>query len=188
MRKICMTLLVLLTVLSLWGCGGNDQAQQAIVRAPKETAAPAAAEETEAAEEAASAAFAPFVFEEQVLHMGDKLDLTRLPEPVSVYEAPSCAVEGTDLVYTYEGFELGAFDDGKGPVINSVYFAAPDTATSEGLMLGDGVDRVLELYGENYEPNGTAYVYRNGNTALNIFLQGDTVIGIEYRLLTAEQG
>lgn len=190
MKRIWILLLAVMMTLALCACGGSSQEAQAIVRAPKETEAPApaAAEETEAPAVEAEASFSPFVFEQCTLNMGDALDLSALPEAASVYEAPSCAIEGTDLVYTYAGFELGAFDDGTGPVINSVYFLTPDTATPEGLMLGDSAERVTELYGENYEPNGTAYVYRSGDTVLNIFVENGAVTGIEYKLLTADQG
>ena len=55
-------------------------------------------------------------------------------------------------------------------------------------MLGDEYSRVTELYGENYEQNGTAYIYQYGDTQLHILVQNEAVISIEYKLLMPELG
>ena len=187
MKKLAICLLCILLAGMLCACN-SAESEQAIVRKNKETVQPAAAGETEAAEPAEETGLKPFSYMGQNLIMGAALDISTLPEPESVYEAPSCAIEGTDLVYGYGSFELGAFDDGSGPVISSVYFLSPDAVTAEGLMLGDQLSRMIELYGANYEQVGTAYTYRQEDTVLSIIVQNDVVIAIEYRLLMPELG
>ena len=43
------------------------------------------------------------------------------------------------------------------------------------------LSKVLQLYGEEYTEEGTAYVYTRGETMLYIIAQDDVVISIEYR-------
>lgn len=186
MRRALALLLAVMLLIGLSACAGKTEpeTEQAIVRKPKETAAKTETEETQPEKKTPEAGFASFQYGDVTVRMGDRLDLSVLPEAVSVYEAPSCAIEGMDLVYTYADIELSAYDEGTGPVISSVYFLSPDAATPEGLTLGDGKDRILALYGENYSLEGSTYSYTAGNTALNVTVQNDAVIGIEYRLLT----
>ena len=93
MKKTAILMLIVLLAGLLCACGSGES-EQAIVRVPKETAAPAAMEETEAVEAAEESLFEAFTYEGQQLIMGAALDLSLLPEPESVYEAPSCAIEG----------------------------------------------------------------------------------------------
>ena len=111
------------------------------------------------------------------------LRLAKLPEPESVTQVPSCAIEGTDNVHNYGSFELTAFDDGSGEVIYSIYLLAPSAMTPEGLTLGDEAGKVTEAFGEDYELDGNAYLYTSGRTQLSIIVQNDTVVSIEYRLI-----
>ena len=184
MKKIFVLLLSTVLVLGLCGCGGNAQEEQVITRSTEGTTAPAEAV-TEAPVEAARAEFADFQFDGKALTVGAELDLSALPKADSVYQVPSCAIEGTDNVYRYDSFEITAYDDGDCELIYSIYFVTPDAQTPEGLSLGESLDRVLELYGgENYEQVGTAYIYDRADARLIILVQNDVVISIEYRMIT----
>lgn len=185
MKKMC-ALLAAVLILTLCACGADPepQAQQAIVRKEKQaSAAPAEGKAEEAdRKQPEETEFEAFVFQGQVYSVGKETDPAGLPAPDSVYEAPSCAIEGTDLVYQYADFEVTLYDGGEAPVIYSVFFVTPEAATPEGLTLGDGLDRMLELYGEGYEQDGTAYNYLCDGVLLSILVQNETVISIEYRL------
>ena len=60
----------------------------------------------------------------------------------------------------------------------------PNTTTPEGLALGDNLDRVLELYGDNYQVNGAAFDFYGTETMLSIIVQNEAVASIEYRMNT----
>ena len=123
-----------------------------------------------------------FQYEGVKLIPGADFDPTVLPEADSIFEVPSCAIEGTDNVYSYPPFELTAYNDGTGEVIYSIFFIDPNITTDEGLALGDDVAKVIELYGEDYIAEGTAYIYTGANTILSILVQNDTVTSIEFRM------
>lgn len=182
MRKM---LLILLALLMLAGCGaeGEPDADLMITRAPEEAAEAAEnhPEETEAPEQKVEEPFV-FAYEGVKLQPGMAFDSKALPKADSVYTVPSCALEGTDNVYSYGTFEVTAFDDGKGEVIYSIYLLDPNAATPEGLALGDGAEKIETLYGTDYVQEGTALVYTRQDTILSIILQDGTVISIEYRL------
>ena len=58
----------------------------------------------------------------------------------------------------------------------------PNYTAEEGLYVGDDLARVTELYGSDYTENDTELTFTKGNTTLNLILDGETVISIEYRM------
>lgn len=123
-----------------------------------------------------------FVYEGASLIPGEPLELSVLPKYTDVAEVPSCAFGGNDNVYNFKLFELTAYFDQDEERIYSIYFTDPNLPTTEGLRLGDTVDDMKSLYGEDYEAEENAYTYTKGETLLNIITKNDMVIGIEYRL------
>ena len=100
----------------------------------------------------------------------------------SVYEVPSCALEGTDNVYNCGSYEITAFNEGKGEVTYSVFFTAPDAKTPEGLCLGDDLVKAATLYGQ-YEDNGGVWTFTRGNTQLLVMGENDVITSIELRFV-----
>lgn len=123
-----------------------------------------------------------FLYEGVTLIPGEVFDESVLGECSGVSEVPSCAFDGNDRVYNYGVFELTAYIDGDEERVYSIYFIDPNLPTTEGLCMGDTVDKMKSLYGEGYETVGTSYDYTGGDTVLSIITQNDTVVGIEYRL------
>ena len=128
--------------------------------------------------------FFVFSFEDAALQPGQAFDPSVLPAPTYTYTVPSCALEGTDNVYNYGTFEVTAFDAGEGEFIYSVYFVDPNLTTAEGLALGDPLDKAEALYGRNYAREGTACTYTRTDTQLVLILQENSIVSIEYRLVT----
>lgn len=124
-----------------------------------------------------------FLYEGVTLIPGEVFDQSVLGEFSNVSEVPSCAFDGNDRVYNYELFELTAYIDGEEERIYSIYFNDPNLLTTEGLSMGDTVDDMKSLYGEEYKMVGTSYEYTRGDTVLSIIVnQNDAVTSIEYRL------
>lgn len=185
MKKILAMMLAAMLVLSLAACDDAQSGNQttggkpddSTTAAPVQTTAPT--QETTAPQENEVYSF---TFEGVELIPGAPFDPNALPEAASVYEVPSCAIEGTDNVYNYETLEVTAFNDGTGETIYSIYIIDANTATPEGLYLGDDAARVTELYGSDRSENGNEIVYQQGDTMLVLIMENDTVISIEYRL------
>lgn len=192
MKKLIAMLLAVMMVFSLAACGAEEEpnADLVITRAPEEqeqtpaTQAPEAPAETEAP---AAVEEGNYIFTSNGVDLipGADFDAAVLGAPASVYEVPSCAIEGTDNVYNYEAFEITAYDDGTGEVIYSIFFLDPNLTTNEGLALGDDVSKVVDLYGENYVEDGDSYVYTRTEGQLIVILQDGVVVSIEYRMVVA---
>lgn len=187
MKKLIAVLLALTVLLSFAACDNAEKPQE--TTQPKvqdvETTA-ATVEQTEEPTEPTAAAEEGFCFTLNgvALIPGTVYDASALPEPTSVYQVPSCAIEGTDNVYSFDTVEITAFHDGTQEIIYAIAILDPNVTTDEGLYLGDDTARVLELYGEDYQENGTAMVYTKGNTMLSIILQGGYVVDIEFSWIT----
>ena len=121
-------------------------------------------------------------FQGVTLTPGEVFDAAKLPRPLAVSTIPSCAFSGTDNVYTFDSIEVVAYDEGQGEHLYSIYLLDPNTPTDEGLMLGDSVERMVELYGEDYTQTGIEYAYYRGQTILVILADGGTVSSIEIRM------
>ena len=174
MKKLIAILLVLTLAVSLVACGGKTQDPSAL-----EITLAA----TEPAEEVTGAVKLEFVYEGVTLVPGQAFDYNDLPAYDSLYTVPSCALEGTDNVYSYGCMEVTAFDQGEGEFIYSVYILDDSVATPEGLKIGHNADKVVELYGSDFQDNNGEYVYTQGEVMLSILFEGDTVTSIEYLMV-----
>ena len=189
MKKLIAMILALAMALCLTACGGNEEPEQQMTIGGSVTEATKGAEQTEAPTEAEAevvpggAVFA-FTFEGVDIIPGEAFDASKLPEAASLYQVPSCALEGTDNVYNYETFEVTAYDEGNGEFVYSVYFIDPNLTTNEGLALGDDLTKAVELYGENYEEVDGEYVYTSDNTQLRLIVENEVVVSIELRMVT----
>lgn len=111
--------------------------------------------------------------------------LAALGEPLSYFEAASCAFEGLDKTYTYAGFIITTRPDGEQDFVNSVRLTDDSVMTPEGVYIGVTPDAVIAAYGEAAEQTDTLIRYTDGNTSLNFTLQDGAVISIEYLSATA---
>lgn len=177
MKKLIALLLAALMLTALTACGSEtaDSTQPS----QQEQTDPTTPQDTDPVEDEVFS----IVYEGVELIPGAAFDPSQLPEADSVFEVPSCAIEGTDNVYSYPPFELTAYNDGTGEVIYSIYLLDINTPTQEGLYLGDDLARVTELYGTDYVENDTELIFTKGNTTLNIILENETVISIEYLMV-----
>lgn len=199
-RSIALTCCLML-LLCLTACGSDELSEERMITRPAEeavepVAVAAVAEEaetvaaesaeTENAQDGAPISLGNYSFEAQGVELipGDPFDPAVLPEAESVYEVPSCAIEGTDNLYNYGTFELTAFDDGEKELIYSILLTDPNITTTEGLALGDDVQKVVSIYGDGYTQQGNAYVYTGDTELLYIIVQNEKVASIEYRMIT----
>lgn len=198
MKKILAFLCCLVLTAGLTACGSDELSEERMITRPPEVdAVPVMAEaeaeplETETTGAAAETEAAPvklgnytFDFDGVELIPGDPFDPGVLPEAESVYEVPSCAIVGTDNLYNYGSFELTAFDDGTSELIYAILLTDPNITTTEGLALGDPLEKMVDLYGDGYTQQGNGYVYTGDAETLNIIVQNERIASIEYRMLS----
>ena len=65
---------------------------------------------------------------------------------------------------------------------NTIVPYTTNTPTDEGLMMGDTLDQMISIYGENYTQNGTEYAYYRGDTILIILAKDNIINSIEIRM------
>jgi len=125
-----------------------------------------------------------FVFEAKgvTIAMNAKVEpiISKLGEPQNYFEADSCAIEGKEKVYTYNGFEIHTYEIGGVDYVLSVVFLDDSVSTKEGLYLYSDLDSMLKAYGENYTKNNNQYTYTSGKSQLNFIVENDEVASIEY--------
>ena len=191
MKRVLAILLTIALLTVLVGCDKKEQpkdtqAQTTAAPAVETTNAPeeettVVPEETTAPEQVVDEDVFSFTYQGVALVPGNAFDSAALPDAESVYQVPSCAIEGTDNVYSYGDIEVTAFNDGSGEVIYSVYIVDANTPTAEGLYIGDTLDQVIAVYGEDYTQENGQVTYQKGDTLLVIILDGDYVASIDFR-------
>ena len=105
-----------------------------------------------------------------------------LGEPISYFEAESCAFQGLDKVYTYSDFVVRTYPDGDIDRISSVELKDDIVTTSEGAYIGMTGDEVKDLY-SGYTVEGDAdssMTVVDGDTKLSFIFKDGTVDSITY--------
>ena len=105
--------------------------------------------------------------------------LAALGEPLSYFEAASCAFEGLDKTYTYAGFTVMTRPDGSKDYVNAIFLTDDSLTTAKGIYIGASADEVTTAYGETARTD-TLISYTDGNTTLNFILKNGSVVSIEY--------
>lgn len=107
--------------------------------------------------------------------------IEQLGEPDSYFEAPSCAFEGIDKMYTYGGLELDTYPIEDKDYVSSVIFKDDTLTTMEGIGIGDSVSSVEDTYGTQWSDEDGMMVYEKDGMKLCFIVEDDAVISLEFR-------
>lgn len=110
-----------------------------------------------------------------------------LGEPASYFEAASCAFEGLDKIYTYNGFELETYPTNDIDYVSTVILKDDSVSTAEGVCIGDSLEKMQQTYGDG-EESGGIIIYVKDGMKLCFIVQADEIISIEYRSTVVENG
>lgn len=128
-----------------------------------------------------------FDFNGTPIYMNDKAKpvLDALGKPMHYFESPSCAFQGIDRVYTYNGFELYTYTDGNDETeyILNVIFMNDSVETNEGVTLGNKLDDIISKYGDKCIQDGNKYTFSDGNTNLSFVVTNDEIVDVSYNLI-----
>lgn len=129
-----------------------------------------------------------FTFDETVVEVDADaaIVIEKLGEPISYFEAPSCAFEGLDKIYTYNSFEIDTYPIGDMDHISAIIFKDDSVMTTEGIGIGDSMEKLEQTYGSDFEREGGVIVYNKDEMKLCFILQEDAIISIEYRSTVLE--
>lgn len=182
MKKTLIALFSGLLLAGLCACGGESAPAPTAEPAPADTAAPAAPEtpapvesESPAAAEAPAAAspdYGPLGFDYAGLHFGifDEAApiLEALGAPADTFVADSCAYQGSDCYYYYDGIELCVNNVDGVERITGITLADDTVQTPQGLRIGmDLADAVGRMELEARESGGV-YSFSYGSTMLRV--------------------
>ena len=167
MKKIILACLAMLTVLCFAACGNQnaDNTDGGNTEPPKNEISYI------------------FTYEGVDVSVNEDISavLAKLGDPVSYYEAPSCAFEGVDKIYTYASFQIDTYPIDGVDMLASIYFLDDLVQTPEGISLFMTKDDMIAAYGEATTVNGTEYIYEKGNGTLRFIIDENEIISIEYR-------
>lgn len=104
-----------------------------------------------------------------------------LGEPADYFEAPSCAFEGLDKLYSYNDVEIDTYPDGDVDRISAIILNSDLVETKEGICIGDDVSLVKEKYGNDFKESTGLISYESGESELRFLIREEIVISIEYR-------
>ena len=189
MKKLFLATLIGLTVM-LSACGNSTKVIEGEVKTATEDKATEkdeaqVKEEATTQEENGSAAHKgyTFTYQDVVIEIdAEAAPITeKLGEPNSYFEAPSCAFEGIDKMYTYNSFEVDTYPSKTQDYISTIIFKDDVITTTEGVGIGDPVDKVMEVYGEDGSNEDGMLVFEKDGMKLCFIIQDDTVASVEYR-------
>lgn len=106
--------------------------------------------------------------------------IEKLGEPMNYFEAPSCANEGMDKVYSYSGFEFTTYTKNDKDYISSIVFLDDTVTTREGITLNSTLDDMVAAYGSDYVQSYNQYSYSDGNCVLSFIIENGAVASVEY--------
>ena len=190
MKKLFAILLALVMVFALCACGGDQPAGESQNPAPAQSSQPGTEpgkpSESQPGTEPAPGPAAPAAYmflTGKGTAVSVNQDMTEVlaaeGEPLSYFEAESCAFNGLDKTYTYAGFVISTRPEGEKDFVNSILLTDDSVTTPEGVYIGSSKGAVIAAYGEGDEV-GLSLSYTKGDCTLNFIFDGTTVISIEY--------
>ena len=173
MKRIITVILAVMCALALCACSDNGDGTKAQTK-------------TEYKPDYGELYYASDDVKFGILDAADEV-LSALGEPVSTFESNSCAYQGKDTVYYYDGFELTVHKlDGDDRIIG-VKLTDDTVQTPQGLLIGmSETDCASVIDGLGGEKTGaTVYTVKTGSTALIVGIGSDaTVSSIEFAVIS----
>ena len=125
-----------------------------------------------------------YVFEsgEARVSVGDDADevLAALGEYRSSHISPSCASEGEEIMYVYDGFRITSAPCGERNFIYIIELTSDAVSTPEGISVGAARDEVVSAYGYGYRAVGESLEYRSDTCILQFVVREGRVSSVRY--------
>jgi hypothetical protein len=174
MRKILWLLMALIAAAALTAC--NSDGGGVVVDPNASAGAPSPGPKASAEVSGAETAAADTLYYESngvKIHVYDLADdvLARLGEPNGTFESDSCAYQGKDYFFYYNGFQLTVNDVDGAKHVTAVKIVDDTVAIPQGVKIGSPEDEMKRLMGDNYTESAGQYVFTEINTTLQIIVK-----------------
>ncbi len=185
-RKILSAILAGAMCMSLVACAKEEEDTAPVVISGGEAVATeAGAEGAEASSDATEAASSDAYYVRyngMEIHMNQPSDevIEALGDDYSYFEAPSCAYEGLDKIYTYTSIAVYCYTMNDNFYISSVQLRDDTVATVEGIRIGDSADDVYATYGDDGVQGTSGVEFYRGDSILAFVFEGGNVSAITY--------
>lgn len=183
MKKIFAALAVIST-LALTACGGSGNDEKVIEGAVANNNVQSTTEKSEASEESKEAAVKgyAFVYGDTAIEVDANMQpvLDAIGEPLSYFEAASCAFEGLDKIYTYAGVVINTYPQGDKDFVSSIILQDDSVSTAEGVCIGGTKQDMLNAYGDGYTEENGMLVYAKDGMKLCFIVKDDEITSIQY--------
>jgi hypothetical protein len=185
MKKLLWFVLVIALAAGMAACGDSNEG---VVVDPNASAgqpaqSPASASGSAAATTAEALADTLYYDANGVIvHVFDKADdaLGSLGEPSGTFEAASCAYQGMDYFYYYDGFQLTVNDIEGTKRVTTITVVDDTVSIPQGVKIGSTQDEMLRLMGSNYTESAGLYAFTEGDTTLQIQIKEGKVASMLY--------
>ncbi|MGI6326481.1 MAG: hypothetical protein ACOX1U_05890 [Saccharofermentanales bacterium] len=108
--------------------------------------------------------------------------LAELGDPIHFFEAPSCAFQGLDKIYTYAGLEIQTYTEGDTDYVYILNIMDDTVSTPEGISLGASPEEVKAAYGNHAAESPNQLLYMSDGCQLKFVFADDELVSIEYAL------
>ncbi|MBR1798015.1 MAG: hypothetical protein IJ757_08425 [Clostridiales bacterium] len=186
-KKLMSIVLAACVAVSIAACSGEEEDTSPVVLSGGQAAEATVAEgDADAApSDAENAAFSDgyvFTYNGTVITMNAPADdiIAALGDGYSYFEAPSCAYEGMDKVYTYNSIVVRSYTRDGVDYIAAVELKDDTVATAEGIRIGSTEEDVLAAYGEDGEEGTSGIEYTKGDSFISLIFESGRVVAITY--------
>ncbi len=184
-KKILSVMMASVMALSVVACASEDEDTAPVVLSggqAAETAEGGSGAETpdQSSEEAADAYV--FTYNGVQIRMNAPADdiIAALGDGYTYFEAPSCAYEGMDKVYTYNSIVVRSYTMDGADYIAAVELKDDTVSTAEGIRIGSSEDDVRAAYGEEGTPGTSGIEYTMGDSFISFIFENGQVAAITY--------
>lgn len=184
-KKILSVMMASVMALSVVACSSGDEDTAPVVLSGGQAAESVEGANGEAdsdSEEAASSDAYVFEYNGIVIEMNAHADevIAALGGNPTYFEAPSCAYEGMDKVYTYNSIVVRSYTRDGEDFIAAVELKDDTVATAEGIRIGSTEEEVRAAYGEDGTEGTTGIEYTRGDSFISFIFEDGKVVAITY--------
>ncbi len=123
-----------------------------------------------------------FIYNLFEISIGDKWEnvVVRLGDYNESFVAESCAYQGTDRYYYYDGFEVMTSEIDGEELLTDIFIEGSDIKAVNDVCVGMSLSDMANAMGAADTSKGNAFIYYGGNVNVQINTKDSKVASIEY--------
>jgi hypothetical protein len=109
--------------------------------------------------------------------------INALGEPLGIFEAPSCAFDGIDRIFSYPGIQIHTYPEDDEDFVHTLSIRDDSISIYGGIFLGSTWDSVKFVFGNDYAQDFDMFTYTRGQTTLAFLVENDIITAITFGLI-----